>query len=423
MLVIGQYILQAIRLKKYQFNHKSFVAIVDDYDCPLDPFVSAYLSTLASQSFNTQLRKAVELTFVLKLFASKGIDLPTRMESGRFVSEKEYLQFYDASCLQKDAIDSNVISLRQISDKTLRNIISANQKCMAKVSNETLQGRVRRFREYCTWLFEHFHDLYCVDEVVSNAFHRLMSRIKLDEEGLGRNRSQRVADPLESVIPDDVFARLLEMILPSSQNNPFIGSKIRNYLIVSILCQTGIRRGALAKLKISDCHFSGSFDQISIYRSVGDPTDSRLDKPNQKTKAHLATISPVLMRQIKLYIDQVRANIPQLQPHDFIFISEKDSRGTIGQPISLKLINTIFQKLSNALQFHIHPHLLRHKWNEIFDKQGEVQGIDHKLLEDIRKYAMGWSEASIMTQTYNDKRLAKKAKEISLEHQKRVDSQ
>lgn len=129
------------------------------------------------------------------------------------------------------------------------------------------------------------------------------------------------------------------------------------------------------------------------------------------------------MRQIKLYIDQVRVNIPQQQPHDFIFISEKNSRGTIGQPISLKSINTIFQKLSDALQFNIHPHLLRHKWNEIFDMQGEAQGIDHKLLEDIRKYAMGWSESSVMNQTYNDKRLAKKAKEISFAHQKRVDSQ
>lgn len=55
--------------------------------------------------------------------------------------------------------------------------------------------------------------------------------------------------------------------------------------------------------------------------------------------------------------------------------------------------------------------------------QGEAQGIDHKLLEDIRKYAMGWSESSVMNQTYNDKRLAKKAKEISFAHQKRVDSQ
>lgn len=415
--------MQTIRLKKYQFNHKSFVAIVDDCDCPYDPFVSAYLSTLAGQSFNTQLRKAVELTFVLKQFANIGIDLPTRMATGQLVSEREYLQFYDASCLQQNSEDSYTMLSRKISDKTLRNIITANQRSMAKVSNETLQGRVRRFRGYCTWLFEHFHDLHSVNEVLSNRFDRLISKIKLDEEGIGSNRSHRVADATESVIPDDVFVRLLEMILPSSPNNPFTGSKVRNYLIISVLYQTGIRRGALAKLKISDCHFSGSFDQISIYRSGDDPTDPRIDKPNQKTKAHLATISPVLMRQIKLYIDQHRANTPQNQLHDFIFVSEKNSRGTIGQPISLKSINAIFQKLSEALQFHIHPHLLRHKWNEIFDKEGEIQGVDHKLLEDARKYAMGWSESSIMTQTYNDKRLAQKAKEISAAHQKRVDSQ
>nr|WP_314899653.1 site-specific integrase [uncultured Deefgea sp.] len=416
--------MKVIRLKKYQFNNKSFVALVDDFDCPFDPFVSAYLSTLASQSFNTQLRKAVELSFVLKYFACKGIDLATRMATEQLVSEGEYLQFYDACCLQKNSLDSsNVMFFRKISDKALRNIITANQKTLSKVSNETLQGRIRRFREYCTWLFDHFHEFLSVDEAISKRFHRLTSKIKLDEEGIGRNRSQRVADPIESVIPDEVFTRLLEMILPSSPNNPFTGSKVRNYLIVSVLYQSGIRRGALAKLKISDCHFSGSYDQISIYRSGGDPTDPRLDKPNQKTKAHLATIPPILMRQIKLYIDQIRVNIPQQQSHDFIFISEKNSRATLGQPISLKSINSIFQKLSDALQFHIHPHMLRHKWNEIFDEAGEMQGVDHKLLEDIRKYAMGWTGSSIMSRIYNDKRLAKKAKEISLAHQKRVDSQ
>jgi hypothetical protein len=68
--------MDTIRLKKYQVYHQSFVAIVDENDCPYDPYVSAYLSTLVSQSFNTQLRKAVELVFVLQQFASYGIDLP-----------------------------------------------------------------------------------------------------------------------------------------------------------------------------------------------------------------------------------------------------------------------------------------------------------------------------------------------------------
>ncbi|MNL76690.1 hypothetical protein D3C87_2026990 [compost metagenome] len=65
--------------------------------------------------------------------------------------------------------------------------------------------------------------------------------------------------------------------------------------------------------------------------------------------------------------------------------------------------------------------MLRHKWNEIFDKQGERVGINPALLEDIRKYAMGWSQDSTMNCVYNDKRLALKARELSLAYQNSLD--
>lgn len=251
----------------------------------------------------------------------------------------------------------------------------------------------------------------------------LVSKIKLDEDALGESWAQKIGDPEESVIPDDIFAKLLEMVMPSSPNNVFKASRVRNYLIVNLLVQSGIRRGALAKLKISDCHFYGNYDQISIYRSRNDPTDPRTEKPNQKTKAHLATVSPNLMAQVKFYIDHIREVYPRAQFHDFLFISENDSKGTAGQPLSLKAINAIFQKISKALGFHVHPHILRHKWNELFDEEGARRGVNSALLEDIRKYAMGWSQNSMMNNNYNEKRLALKARELSKAHQHRVDRQ
>ncbi|MDD4965396.1 site-specific integrase [Halothiobacillus sp.] len=420
---ICQYFLPKMKLKRYQFNSIPFVTIVDDADCPASPYASAYLSTLTGQAFNTQLRKANELLFVLNHFQKKRIDMVQRVKSGELISLKEYLQFHTAAASQKRGELDPVASLPDVSDKQLRNAISANARQLVSVSNETQQGRLRRLRQYLEWLFEHCHDPFSVNQTINDRHEKLKWAIKLDEDSLSRNKSQQVADASESVIPDQVFVRLLEMILPSSPNNPFKGSKIRNYLIVSILYQSGIRRGALAKLKISDCHFHGSYDQIKIYRSGFDATDPRLDKPNQKTKAHLATISPILMSQIKYYIDHVRNVVPRSNENDFIFLSEKGSRGTLGHPLSLRSINGVFHVLSDALGFYIHPHLLRHKWNEIFDKEGTEQGIDHRLLEDARKYAMGWVANSLMSETYNDKRLAQKAREISAAHQKRVDEQ
>lgn len=412
-----------MKLKRYQFNSLPFVTIVDDADCPTDPYVSCYLNgPLSANSANTRFRYANELLFVLQHFSAKNIDLPARVASGKFISQKEYMQFYDRCCLNKGATDAaaNVRHFR-IDDKHLRNVMVANQKSMAKVSNETLVGRIRRLRCFLSWLFEQFHAVLEVDDVTGEQFNELIAKIKLDEDALGRNGDQKVSGAEESVLPDEVFLKLLELTMPSSPNNPFKASKIRNYLIVNLLTKSGIRRGALGKLKISDFNFHGTFDQISIYRSGNDPTDPRAEKPNQKTKAHLATVEKNIMHQVKFYIDYVRTEFTRAQYHDYLFISENDSKGTAGKPLSLKSINSIFQKISKVLGVHVHPHMLRHKWNEIFDENGERCGVDPVRLEDIRKYAMGWSQNTTMNKVYNDKRLALKARELSLAHQHKVD--
>lgn len=358
--------MSRMKLKRYQFNSLPFVTIVDDVDCPVDPYVSCYLNgPLSGKAANTRVRHANELLFVLSHFVENKIDLPARFASSEFITELEYMQFYDKCCFQKGMLEESSVALfPSINDKRLRNIIAANQRCVAKVKNETLQGRIRRLRQFASWLFEQFHDAYSLDEATHQRFIKLVAKIKIDENSLGRNRTDEVGDPESSVIPDAIFAQMLEMVRPSSPNNPFKASKIRNYLIVNLLMQSGIRRGAMAKLKISDFHFYGFYDQISIYRSGNDPTETRLEKAKQKTKAHLATIHPNLMRQIQFYIDHVRSEIPNTAGHDFVFISEKDSKGTLGLELSLKTINAIFQKLSDALGFHVHPHKLRHKWNE-----------------------------------------------------------
>lgn len=399
---------------------------MDEFDCPACPYASAYLSTLTGQAFNTQVRKAAELLFVLDHFQKKGINLVERMESGKLITQREYFQFQLASASKKSSgsgSDKSAVVFLGVSDKLLRNALSANEQQLSCVQNETQAGRLRRLRQYLDLLYSHFHDAHGIDPEIAERYEKLRAGIKMDEDSLGKNRSQGVADPTESSIPDDVFVRMLEIILPSSPHNPFKGSKIRNYLIVSIFTRSGIRRGALAKLKISDLMLHGTSDQIRIYRSGIDPTDTRLDKPNQKSKAHLATLPPSLMGQIKHYVNHVRSEIPGSHGHDFIFVSEKNSRGTLGHPLSLKSLNSIFAVLSNALGFHIHPHLLRHKWNEVFDVKATEMGTDPRILEEARRYAMGWVAGSSMNDIYNDKRLAAKSREISLAHQRRVDGQ
>lgn len=415
-----------MKLKKYEFNHIPWVALVDEFDCPACPYASAYLSTLAGQAFNTQLRKANELLFVLDYFKKRGVSLVDRVRSGKLITESEYSQFWNASASKKasgDFSEASVVVLG-VSDKFLRNAMSANVNQRNCVQSETKAGRVRRLRKYLEMLYEHFHDAYSVDPALAGRYEKLTAKIKLDENSIGRNKARPTVASTDSSIPDEVFCRMLEMIHPSSPNNPFKGSRIRNYLMVSTLCDTGIRRGALAKMKISDLMLHGTFDQIRIYKTGIDQTESRREKGNQKTpNAHYAHIHQKLMHQIKFYIDHVRFQIPGTDKHDFIFVSEKNSRGTLGVELSLKSINGIFNVISESLGFHVHPHLLRHKWNEVFSEKGRSQGKDYRVVEEARKYAMGWEPNSSMNATYNDVDIAATAREISLKHQRKIDEQ
>lgn len=221
--------------------------------------------------------------------------MPDRVASGTLFSSGEYHEFYDRCLLKGDPQKTGVIDFKYFESKQLRNAMVASQRSMAKASNGTVQGRIRRFRCFLEWLYRQAHDSFDVAGDVKERYLRLTAEIKLNEKRLGKNENRHVASPSMSVIPDSTFIKLLSVTHPSSP------------------------------------------------------------------------------------------------------------------------------KISKTLGFHISPHTLRHKWNEIFDISGNKCGIDASRLEDVRKYAMGWTQSSSMSTIYNDKRLAVVAREISKAHQQRID--
>lgn len=79
-----------------------------------------------------------------------------------------------------------------------------------------------------------------------------------------------------------IFFKLLEIIKPFSPDNPWTeSSRTRNKLIVDIFIETGIRLGALNKLKISDIKEGAEGTRLHITRTPNDPTDPRKLSPAQ----------------------------------------------------------------------------------------------------------------------------------------------
>lgn len=401
-------------------DNLSDVSIADENMLPACFFLSNHLETsYADHAFNTRHTYAKVLLFIFRYFTTKSIDLPERVESGMFFTADEYDAFtrhckYKVETDFKD--DSNVVSFERFSGKQLDNFIHASQSTESRAAAKTIKLRLRLFFGYIEYLYNVYHFANNPPEFVSKNFADFERKVKTDISLL-KDDNADVSDPFEQAIPDDVFFKVLEIIKPTSPNNPWTEPvKLRNQLTVDIFIETGIRLGANGGLKISDIKENWDKPRLMITRTPNDPTDPRIIPSAQKTKAHSAAIPHDLLKLLKLYINTERSKYPKAETHDFICVSTKG--GSEGLPITDDGVSKAIKKLSKAVGFHLTPHIFRHKWNEIFEKRARVAGYTTEQIEDIRKYAMGWVEGSKMSGTYNSFMHAMLVHELSAQRQR-----
>ncbi len=395
-----------MRILKYTASTENqLVALVDDRSIPVDGYSSYYITSelcLDNHSINTMVKHVYELKFFLEWLQYIQIDIIDRVERGIFLSDSEVYTFVDAAKLKRSENfqdKDNVVSIDGITDKYVSNEIMATAAAKQRVDTKTTNGRVTMAACYIEFLSLEIHTGIMPDMAVE-ALNRTRVRLQNNKLRVSAHAAAgKKYDGFNSVLADESFQLLLNIIQPQSPKNPFKHSQIRNRLIVEILADTGIRRGALSKLKISDIDFTKSANRLYIRRSPEDPSDSRLHKPQQKTAEHSTYINPVLVGDIESYINNVRSYIPGALSHEFLFITEMDTKGTIGSPLSIYSIDYIFSTLSRAIGVRVSSHILRHKWNEVFtDKTAHLTDSEARKR---RIDSMGWSKTSAMPERYN----------------------
>lgn len=412
-------------------GYHSRISLVNEKTLPISPYTVIFLNSWIPQgTIATKKRIAYELRFFLMYLLNaqperqisesgiSGIDIFQRVLSGQFLTTAEVCEFTEACRFRTVNGKNNKVGFVKttIGNKALLNAIHSAKASKETISDHTKNGRINTANKFIEFLYEQIHGQYFAPDWVKdnyfNIIHNLNRAVK--------HKITKQEDPSfeESKIPTEIYLRLLEIIQVDSPNNPFTSSKFRNYLIVQILLETGLRRGAIAKLKISNCKFHGTGDQISVTRTPNDPSDCRVEKPSQKTKSHDAYLPPELMKKIDDYVLGQRARFSASISHEFVFVAEHDSKNTIGKPISLKSINYIFNVLSKALDFNLYPHLGRHKWNEIFTDS--TKNISDEQVDKLRKYAMGWSKTSSMVDTYNAFKLSVSVRNIQSDRQSKI---
>lgn len=411
LVCLSFFVIFTMLVKQYNVESSdgyiSRISLVNEHCIPICPYSVIFLNCWINQGALTSKRRvAYELRFFL-LYLSKakpssqplmrGIDIINRAKSGVFLSAHECRAFTDSCRYKHSSMNSNIVPMKTFSNKMLQNAIHSANISKLVVSESTRKGRIKTALNFLECLYEELHGKYRAPESVAMSYHESVHELKA---ALGRKTPKSTDCQFEeSKIPAHIYMRLLEIIQVDSPDNPFKHSKLRNYIIVQLLLETGERRGAISKLKISNCKFNGSGDEIQITRTPNDLADKRTDKPSQKTKSHSAYVPKNLMKKIDEYIEFERSRYRNSEQHEFVFIAEMNSKGTSGDPLNQKSINNIFKILSSALGFNIHPHLARHKWNEVFSEQTE--GMNREHVDKLRKYTMGWTKDSGMTEVYN----------------------
>jgi len=281
------------------------------------------------------------------------------------------------------------------------------------VEPNTTYNRLTIISKYLKWLAETF-DL-ATEKDISRMVNRIISHrpVKVSFDDNGNFKS----------LDENQKKKLLELVELNSPNNPWKSEEIkfRNRLLVHAFYQLGCRKGELLSLKATD--LDPGKKHICIRRDADNPNDPRTNPPLVKTLSRDIEVNDELYLLFEDYVIKFRSKVKGAKNCPYLFLSHQNGARK-AMPLSLSAIDKIFSELSKVLGFSVHPHALRHTWNDEFCSMVEPYlnsgEMSESEIEDLRSYLMGWKEDSGTAKTYTKRFQHKKAMKIGLQLQRKM---
>ena len=344
-----------------------------------------------------------------------GLDLVARFKTGQFLTSAELARLemeaqYWVADLSEDETpraNSKVISLHTVHPKSRSTVRERDQ-----VDLPTRAARLR-YIEFLTQYVGSTLPVKLSSELASKA-----------QQGLASFRanipivSNRAKVGARTGLSEEEQDLLLATVHPDSEKNPWQRGfvRTRNWIVVVVLLATGMRRGELLGLQISD--LSPSTPHLDILRRADDPNDPRSEEPNTKTRERRVELSPSIMRALWRYINVDRYANKAARKHQYVIVADD------GAPLSLSSVDKMFQQLRKAcpdLPKDLTSHVMRHTWNERFSEQAEALGVSPEMEQRARNEQQGWTDDSKTSTQYTRRYTSRKGREIALKIQERLD--
>jgi integrase len=318
------------------------------------------------------------ITVALNWAGLRGIDLQARTESFEFLSPFEVEDL-------RDALRTNLRAAKGLKGK-------------ATVRSDHFVNRCHAVRDYLVWHAEAaLQRIRVGDARLEEARLALDRFVKVMDGDLPSGKSAE-KDP----VPPDAFTRMLAAAAPESPDNPFQPQhQHRNYALLLLYYETGMRRGEALKLKGEDLALHGTQPSVTVVRRPDDLDDPRGAEPRVKTLGRPIPITRQLAHALDVWIKKHR-NVPARYPGaktvPYVFVSRT------GRPLSLRSVNDMYDLLREkveGLPVGLTTHANRHDANTRFSKGGKELGWTDAEIALARNNHFGWVKGSEQGVRYN----------------------
>ena len=350
-------------------------------------------------AFNTMVSKLRSVAHWLSMQEGRGgLKWTERVRSGRFLSPGETSEAQTLMGLAVHLHDSE----------------KATKKF--RVASHIQAARVGFLRDYLCWLA--MRDIYklqgSVQGRVNTKFEKWVLSWTTDEDTETNATQSSLGSAGLTQAQREMF---LNIIKPGNPNNPFEpGMQVRNYALLMMLYEHGMRMGEALTIRTDDVFFDRMVFRLAARKHDPHETRGRAPGGAKRGKGRERLFSRISMAALQAWMEEDRvdeARFPGAAKCPYVFVSERlDAKKEKVRPLSVRRLSSLLEVLRKrfperreghrlvvvGFNSHFSPHDLRHDWcvRFVLARHEEWTANDDRTM----RYEMGWTERSKMPAHY-----------------------
>ncbi|MDO8271602.1 MAG: site-specific integrase [Gammaproteobacteria bacterium] len=351
---------------------------------------------LSSKALETTEKYLGHLLVFEDFLAFSSIDLISRLEQrplSQYLTDNEISRFVSDAGFSKQTLAKKFAGIR------------LHPTAYTTVGKVHARQRLEAVRDYLAFLYDKLGDLSTRHEAVEDIRLRFNRKIKAASPGWKKTRVDEIKG-----LTDLERDRLLEVMHPDSSENPFanMSIKVRNYIILLLGLDMGLRRSEMLLIKTTDIQWHSR--QLSVVNLEDERIDPRTTAPQFKTRERMLVMNDELYDAISEYESKHRYRKPikgqsQARKHPFLLVAHRRNEG---EPMSINTLDGVFLRIHKVAPelAHIHPHILRHDsvYTMLESMRTKLEMLTPEdrttQVQKILTWMFGWSPESNMPGLY-----------------------